>query len=699
MPFKNFILLPYSSHSSVDPSWLSSNKTFFAVEPIFLSIEAESRLASGEFKELKELIKAGIQSGEIQPLPTHVFSSSEVEEALRFMAGAKHTGKVVIRMREELRTRPQEGPIPLCVPQNFFNAQQSYIIVGGLGGMGLELVYWMVQKGARKIILTSRVGLKHPYQTMSLNRLRKAAGVDGQIIVSVNDAITEESARSLMEEAMALGTVGGIFNLPLVLADSLLENQSIEKFESVCKTKLNSAHNLDKLSRSLCASLDYFVCFSSMVSGLGNAGQSNYAFANSAIERICEIRRSDGLHGLAIQWGVVGDVGFVAERYGNRIVVAGFEVQRIFSCMESLDRLLFSNNAVCSSFVLSGMKKFLHEEDFLKKIFHVLGVRDPNSLDGETKLGSLGPDSLMIMEVGQILETEFGMSKSAQEIRDLTINELKKLAQQHKNREADDSMTTLHEHSPESMLNPSENLFNDLNQGEGIPVFCFPGIIGHFKDIQPVLKNLARPTVGVHFTDEMLALDSIPTVGCFYAEKLREFAKDNTSFDLMGYSWGGLIALEVAAHLQKNCGSNSVSNLILVDAAPDPVKARAMELPFFNQNLDDRRTHTEILLSFVSSCFPLINPDDLRNTLVHLPTNEERYQKLAEIINRFTRFEVNLSNLIRSIDHYHKKMKLLYVYECQVKFDGNVTLIKASDGLVKYSSVETRHDLGISKVS
>lgn len=48
--------------------------------------------------------------------------------------------------------------------------------------------------------------------------------------------------------------------------------------------------------------------FSSVSCGRGNAGQSNYGMSNSVMERICEKRRSDGLPGLAIQWGAIGDV-------------------------------------------------------------------------------------------------------------------------------------------------------------------------------------------------------------------------------------------------------------------------------------------------------------------------------------------------------------------------------------------------------
>jgi fatty acid synthase len=64
----------------------------------------------------------------------------------------------------------------------------------------------------------------------------------------------------------------------------------------------------------MCPYLRHFVVFSSVVSGYGNAGQTNYGMSNSTVERVCEARVKDGLPGLAVQWGTVGDVGFAVQK-------------------------------------------------------------------------------------------------------------------------------------------------------------------------------------------------------------------------------------------------------------------------------------------------------------------------------------------------------------------------------------------------
>lgn len=75
-------------------------------------------------------------------------------------------------------------------------------------------------------------------------------------------------------------------------------NQTTENFESVCKPKVFGTMYLDKVTRALCKdNLDWFVVFSSVSCGRGNAGQANYGLANSFMERICEQRKADGLHG------------------------------------------------------------------------------------------------------------------------------------------------------------------------------------------------------------------------------------------------------------------------------------------------------------------------------------------------------------------------------------------------------------------
>lgn len=95
------------------------------------------------------------------------------------------------------------------------------------------------------------------------------------------------------------------------LKDKLFINQRREDFQVVFNSKLESVRNLDQVTRTSCRELDHFVVFSSMASGLGNIGQTNYGMANSILERLCEERISDNLPGLVVQYGLIGEVGLI----------------------------------------------------------------------------------------------------------------------------------------------------------------------------------------------------------------------------------------------------------------------------------------------------------------------------------------------------------------------------------------------------
>lgn len=182
-----------------------------------------------------------------------------------------------------------------AIPRTWCSPNKSYIITGGLGGFGLELARWLIQRGAKNLVLTSRSGVRNGYQYRCIRRWRQD-GVD--VHVSAGDISELRTANRLVREAHQRRPVGGIFHLAMVLADGLMENQTAETFQKVADPKVRGTVYLDMASRQLCPeTLDWFVVFSSVSCGRGNAGQANYGFANSFMERICEARREDGYPG------------------------------------------------------------------------------------------------------------------------------------------------------------------------------------------------------------------------------------------------------------------------------------------------------------------------------------------------------------------------------------------------------------------
>lgn len=256
---------------------------------------------------LREIVLDGIRNGAVQPLPAIAFKEDQIEEAFRFMAAGKHIGKVVFNVREEEaeeevkpRTKPMRG-----LPRYLCSADDVFVVTGGLGGFGLELADWLIVRGARKLVLTSRTGIKNGYQAFRIKTWRSYGAT---ISISTEDITTEEGCARLLTEAQRLGPVKAIFHLAVVLKDGFFENQTEEHFMTSLKPKAEAAKHLDALTRDLCPQLQDFVIFSSVSCGRGNAGQSNYGMANSIMERICEKRKSEGFPALAIQWGAIGEV-------------------------------------------------------------------------------------------------------------------------------------------------------------------------------------------------------------------------------------------------------------------------------------------------------------------------------------------------------------------------------------------------------
>lgn len=115
---------------------------------------------------LKNLLQNDMDRGVIKPLPATAFDACDVEKAFRFLAGGKHIGKVLLRIRDDPAS-PECLPIAVT-PQVHCDSTLVYIIPGGLGGVGLELCDWLVLRGCRKLVLSSVRGIRIPYQAFRI---------------------------------------------------------------------------------------------------------------------------------------------------------------------------------------------------------------------------------------------------------------------------------------------------------------------------------------------------------------------------------------------------------------------------------------------------------------------------------------------------------------------------------------------------
>lgn len=140
----------------------------FAKEIDFRAVFADNLIHLPKEREiLFKMIEKDLENGLIQPLHSTVFQMNQVEKAFRFLSTGKHVGKVLIQIREN---ESSVASLPMRVfSRSYCDPHMVYIIAGGLGGFGLELADWLVLRGCRKLVLSSRTGVKTGYQA---NRIK-----------------------------------------------------------------------------------------------------------------------------------------------------------------------------------------------------------------------------------------------------------------------------------------------------------------------------------------------------------------------------------------------------------------------------------------------------------------------------------------------------------------------------------------------
>ncbi len=236
---------------------------------------------------------ARFATGELTPLPYQTFAADAVETAFRTMQQAKHTGKVIIDMQQQALISGDPN--------------DQYLILGGLGDLGLSLANWLVEQTAQHLCLVGR-SAPTPDKQAQLEALREA----GVTVTVLQADITAPSdvARLVRQLKDSGRRLRGIFHCASVLDDGVLSQQSAERFDRVLRSKIDSAWLMHEHTLDL--RLDFFVLFSSATALLGAPGQANYAAANAFLDSFAHYRRSTGRATLAINWGAWAEIGLAA---------------------------------------------------------------------------------------------------------------------------------------------------------------------------------------------------------------------------------------------------------------------------------------------------------------------------------------------------------------------------------------------------
>ncbi|MGC9502270.1 SDR family NAD(P)-dependent oxidoreductase [Baaleninema sp.] len=255
-------------------------------------------------------IAALLGSERIQPLPVKTMTSDRTSDAFRILQNAQHIGKIAITPPHALEIRPDA----------------TYLVVGGFGGLGWEVVRWLVRRGAQHLAVVNSRRHQPP----------EALGIDLRSYC-VDVAQYEELAAVLRDIEAAQPPLRGVVHAAGVLDDAVIRRLTDAQFDRVFSPKVRGAWNLHRLTQNL----DFFWLFSSMAAW-GSAGQAHYAAANAFLDGLARYRRGRGLPATSINWGPWAEVGLAATpELGKRFRRRGLGTIPPSQGLAVLDWLLF----------------------------------------------------------------------------------------------------------------------------------------------------------------------------------------------------------------------------------------------------------------------------------------------------------------------------------------------------------------------
>lgn len=237
-----------------------------------------------------------------------MFSAAVVEDAFRYVQEGAPIGKTVVAIREKaeknnLTTTGAKKEVSLKLDNS-----ASYLLVGGLGGLGRAISTWMVEHGARHLIYLSRSAGSKAEDKAFFDELNSS----GCTVQVVQGSVTraDDVHRAVQEAEKPLR---GILQMSMVLRDRNFSQMTFDEWTAAVAPKVQGTWNLHEATVAAGASLDFFVMFSSISGAIGQPGQANYSSANTFLDAFVQYRLKQNLAAFAIDIGAVEDVGYIAD--------------------------------------------------------------------------------------------------------------------------------------------------------------------------------------------------------------------------------------------------------------------------------------------------------------------------------------------------------------------------------------------------
>jgi acyl transferase domain-containing protein/NAD(P)-dependent dehydrogenase (short-subunit alcohol dehydrogenase family)/acyl carrier protein/ubiquinone/menaquinone biosynthesis C-methylase UbiE len=248
-----------------------------------------------------------------------------------------------IALRDQKRYVARLIPSPHTTPvQPFtFHNDSTYLVTGGWGALGLLVARWMVEKGAKHLVLVGKNSPQQPAHSQIEELERRGAKISLVRADVANFSAINQVITSIQQN---LPPLKGIIHSVGVLENGVLQQQKWSDFVKVMNPKVQGAWHLHKLTEN--QPLDFFIMFSSVASLLGSPGQANHSSANAFLDSLAHYRRQKGLSGLTINLSAVSEIGSAAKIQADMSIqkqgVQPITPQQVLDALE----LLMSNSSV-----------------------------------------------------------------------------------------------------------------------------------------------------------------------------------------------------------------------------------------------------------------------------------------------------------------------------------------------------------------